>query len=179
MGRWSMDSEKMHNNEYWSNRYIIESETLAGALAVANDIRQIEINCSNALVNFTKYRVSTTAVGDDIYQIISDNTVGARGATNVVLPLFCRVRVDFSTFGGGRPSRKYFQPLLSEAEQTDGVLDAGAVTFYNANYAQPLVAIGEFVDVDGQAFTSASVMPKVAMRQLRRGSKKKKTPIIP
>lgn len=179
MGIYSMDSEKRLGGEYWSNRFIINAPTLTNALEVANDIRQIERTVTYASVLFTKYRVSTTTPHDDVYQIVNDNAPGLRAVTGSVLPLFNRVRVDFTVLGGGRPSRKYLLPPIGEAEQTDGTLDAAAVAYYNANYAQPLLAIGEYVDVDGQAFTSASVFPIVAMRQLRRGSKRRSTPIIP
>jgi hypothetical protein len=179
MPRWSMDSEKMIDNEYWSNRYIIEAATMADALVNAAAIRLVERECTITYVTLTKYRVSTTAVGDDVYQIINDNTPGLKVSETQTLPLFARVRCDFNTIGGGRPSRKYWCPPLTESEQSAGVLTAAAILFFQENYVDALLALDAFVDVDGQAFGSGSVLPKVAMRQLRRGSKRKKLPIIP
>lgn len=179
MGRWSVDSEKMYNNEYWSNRYIVEAATLSEALDIARQIRFIEKNCTNQAATLTKFRVSTTAVGDDVYQIENDNVAGSLVAGSDLMPLFNRVRIDFNTNGGGRPSRKYWCGPMSEADQVNGFLVSAMITFYNTNFVNPLLAVDGFVDVDGQTFSSGSVMPKVAMRQLRRGSKRKALPIIP
>lgn len=179
MGRYSMDSEKLLNNEYWSNRYIVEADNLTEALAIAAIIRSIEQDCTCTTVTLTKYRVSTTAVGDDTYQIVSDNLSGLKGISSGFLPMFCRVRIDFNTVGGGRPSRKYWLPPLQEDELVNGMLETAARTFYNNNFLDPLLAVDGFVDVDGQLFNGGSVIPKVAMRQMRRGSKRKALPIIP
>jgi len=179
MGLYFMDSEKSYQNEYWSNRYVISAATLAEAVAVAADIRAIERASTYNVALLTKYRVSTSAAHDDVYQIVNDNVAGSKIAGSATLPLFCRIRFDFNAFGGGRPSRKYWCPPLTEDEVADGVLNSTALAAYNTSYLQPLVALGEFVDVDAQAFTSGSIFPKVAMRQLRRGSKRKLLPIIP
>lgn len=179
MGRYSVDSEKLLNNEYWSNRYIVEADNLTEAITIASVIRAIEQDCCTTEVTLTKYRVSTTAVGDDTYQIMSDNITGTKSIDSGRLPLFCRVRIDFNTVGGGRPSRKYWLPPLQESEVVNEMLETAARTFYNDNYLQPMLAVDGFVDVDGQLFNGGSVIPKVAMRQLRRGSKRKVLPIIP
>jgi len=39
-----------------------------------------------------------------------------------------------------------------------------------------VAALTDLVDIDGDDLISATVYPKVAMRQLRRGSKKSSTP---
>lgn len=179
MALWFMDSEKKFQQEYWSNRYVIEAASLATAVAFADAIRSIEHACTHTFVTLTKYRVSSDNVGDDVYQITNDNVAGALTYSGSVLPLFNRVRCDFNTVGGGRPSRKYWCPALTENDVNGMVLEASFIEFMEDNYVAPLLSITGYVDVDGQAFSSGSVFPDVAMRQLRRGSKRKLLPIIP
>lgn len=93
-----------------------------------------------------------------------------------MMPLFAVLRVDL-TVVGSRPSRKYLRGVLAE-NNTDGPynLVASAVTSFTNLYAAPLAGVAGLVDVDGEEITGAVVYPKVGMRQLRRGSKKKVIP---
>jgi hypothetical protein len=70
--------------------------------------------------------------------------------------------------------------VLSEQDQTNyGELEASAQTFFSTNYGQPVAAVPEYVDVDGQPILTSSVFKSVGMRQLRRGTKRRLQPIIP
>jgi hypothetical protein len=62
---------------------------------------------------------------------------------------------------------------MGEGQIQFNTIDPGTLTNINTNYAQGLVDLLGFVDVDGQEITSGSVYPFVGMRQLRRGSKRK------
>lgn len=180
MTLYSMVSEKLLDGAYYSNRYVIQAPTLADAVTVAESIRTIEREVHYDVVKFTKYRVSDQVEGTDVYQVVNDGVTGDLAAsTDDYLPPFNRVRVDFNTDGGGRPSRKYLLLPLFEANQTRGLLITSLRTFIQANYVVPMVALTGFVDVDGQAFGSGSVYPTVAMHQMKRGSKRKALPIIP
>jgi hypothetical protein len=176
---WFMDAEKLYQNEYWSNRYVIEADNLDDASVTAAAIRLVEVNCTHSFATLTKYRVSSDNPFDDVYQIINDNRPGTWAWEGAVLPLFNRVRIDFNTVGGGRPSRKYWAPPLTESDVNGNQLEAATISHFNTAYVAALLAIEHFVDVDGQQFSSGSVFPSVAMRQLRRGSKRKQTPVIP
>jgi len=180
MALYTMVSEKLYLGSYYSNRYIIQADTLLAAIDIASDIRTIEREVHYDTVQFTKYRVSDQVEGTDVYQIISDNVNGVlvQGGSEA-LPKFCRIRVDFNTDGGGRPSRKYLLTPLLEPDTANGMLTSGKRSYVQANYVVPLVALTGFVDVDGQAFGSGSVMAEVGMHQMRRGSKRKALPIIP
>jgi len=180
MTLYAMVSEKEYNGVYWTNRYILQADTLAAAVTAAGSVRTIEREVHYTQVNFTKYRVSDQVEGTDVYQIINDSVTGdlTIEGTPDWLPLFCRTRVDFNTDGGGRPSRKFLAPLMHEGIQQNGSLTDGWRTFVQTNYVVPLVALTAFVDVDGQAFGSGSVIKPVAMRQLRRGSRRRTTPVI-
>lgn len=180
MTHYSVISEKMFGGIYWTNRYIVNAPTLAEATDLAAAIRTIEREVHYVDVNFTKYRVSDQIEGTDTYQVVNDSVTGdlvAEGGADW-LPLFCRTRVDFNTAGGGRPSRKFLCPMMHEGIQTSGNLTDGWRTFVQENYVEPLLDLVGFIDVDGQGFSSGSVIRQVAMRQLRRGSKRKATPVI-
>jgi len=175
-----MDSEKSSFNLFWSNRYCLEAADLAGAMLWAADIRVIERNCTSNFASLTKYRVSTALEHDDVYQIIEDNLTGLRALDGgQLMPLFCRVNCIFNTVGGGRPSRKYWCAPLMETDQSFGDLTPATITFFQEQYVNALLGVAGFVDIDEQPFISGSVKPRVGMRQLRRGSKKKHDPIIP
>lgn len=173
-GLWTVDVEKMFLGEYWTNRYVVAAADLASASVIGNAIVGIERAILFTPVLVTKFRVSDGAPLTDIYQVFNVNAFGvATGTPELMLPLFNVVRFDFNTAGGGRPSRKYFRGALSEGGIIFNSIHPDALTFLNAQYAQPLVDLAGFVDVDNQQITSGSAYPFVSMRQLRRGSKRK------
>jgi hypothetical protein len=173
-GLWVVDSEKLMQGEYWTNRYIVAAASLAEATAIGNQIVGIERTIHYTPVLFTKYRVSDGVPLTDVYQVFNVNLYGQGiGDVNSMLPLFNVVRCDFNTAGGGRPSRKYLRGCMGEGQIQFNAIDPGTLTNINTNYAQGLVDLLGFVDVDGQEITSGSVYPFVGMRQLRRGSKRK------
>jgi hypothetical protein len=179
MPLFSLDIEKELLGEYWTNRYIISAADLAAATTYAAFYydRERLVHSSNVL--FTKYRVSDMNPLTDVYQIVQPNANGSRAfTTQEYMPLFCVVRVDFTAVGGGRPSRKYLRLPIYETDQMNGVLNTTYVSFIETNYSNQLVLDTSFVDVDGQDLNSGQVWPKVGMRQLRRGSKRKLQPII-
>jgi hypothetical protein len=179
MPMFAMDSQKVLNGEFWTNRYMIEATDLATATTAAAFIRDKERNVHSTIVTFDKYRVSDTVVGTDVYQVVNDNVQGTRAAPNGEwMPLFCVLRVDFNTVGGGRPSRKYLRLPLYEDDCYQGNTAQAIRTLVLTSYAGPLIGLANFVDVDGQAFSSASASLAVGMRQLRRGSKRRALPII-
>ncbi len=173
-GLWVADIEKVLQGEYFTNRYIIQAPTLADASNAAASIAGYERSIMAAAVLFTRYRVSDGAPGTDVYQVNNLNYYGQFVSDlNLLLPLFNVVRCDFSTAGGGRPSRKYLRGCIGEGDVTFNDINAGRITAITTNYIAPLMALLPFVDVDAQQFSSGSVYPKVGMRQLRRASKRK------
>lgn len=110
--------------------------------------------------------------------VIAIGGIGAIGSTTVALPLFNVVRVDFRT-SSGRPSRKYLRILLVPADVagSGGILPS-TVGYVTTDYSEPMALDTRFVDVDGEAFTGFTTYNMIAMRQLRRGSKRRLQPII-
>lgn len=175
-GTWSVDIEKYLNGEYWTNRYIVATADLVSATTVAAQLVAAERAIHFETVLFTKYRVSDGQPETDVYQVVNNNQFGLGViSTQKTLPLFNVMRVDFSTVGGGRPSRKYYRLPISENHQDDGKFTQAALDYFN-----PLVAafldVDAYVDVDNQPFNVASIYPFVGMRQLRRASKRPTTP---
>lgn len=173
--------EKEFQGEFWTNVYHTGAATLADAITAGNEIVALErvIHLSNIL--FTKMRVDDGVPNTDNYQTATLNVFGTAPANTgetVMLPLFNVVRVDF-TVAGGRPSRKYLRGCMTEQHAGARNIEASYVEFVRANYAAPLESTVNYVDEDGNLIVGASVHPRVGMRQLRRGSKKKNTPSSP
>lgn len=178
---WSCDIEKSLEGEIWTNRYILNTPDLPSARIAAQSIVNAEQNVHADIVNFLRFRVSDLTPGTDVYSIVDINEVGEVNTSELVpnshLPLFNVVRVDF-TVEAGRPSRKYLRCPVFEEWQANGVLAQPTIDFFNINYVGAMTAIQAFVDVDGQAIIGGSVSARVGMRQLRRGSKRRGTPIL-
>lgn len=162
-------------SEYWSNRYFTTAEVDdAGATldAVVNAHRNILRN--NCIV--TKVRIDDNTEGTDNFDTVSVNAPGLKTfGSNELLPLFVVARCDFDVSGGGRPSRKYLRGYLLESQINFTTMDSSAVDDLNA-FGDAIVAIGTICDPQGSVFVDAVPWPFPAMRQLRRGSKKKTTP---
>jgi hypothetical protein len=180
MALWAVDIEKYYPSkaEYWTNRYIIQASDIGSAQASADAIVDIERAAHTANVTFTKYHLRDTDPTTDLFRVVFLTGVGDQAAVLAEqLPLFCVVRCDF-TVANGRPSRKYIRMPLWEAVQADGLLTQAMIDYVQQNYVDPLVALSAYVDVDGEAIIGGSVFPAVAMRQLRRGSKRKQNPVL-
>jgi hypothetical protein len=161
--------------EYWVNRYFVNAANLGDAAAMLPGIVDAEKALYHAGVMITKSHVDDNIEGTEVYQTVIHNTLGIRatgGAT--ALPLFVVARVDFSVVGGGRPSRKYLRGMLLENDISFTTMEAGALAALQT-YANNIVAAG-VCDPQGQDVISGAPWQAPAMRQLRRGSKKKVIP---
>lgn len=173
-----VDIEKFWLGEYWSNRYIISATDVLAGSVIGAAIVAAERAVHLSMVQFTKYRCSDMVTGTDNFMTIPLGVPGLRGADTAALPLFCVARVDFSS-QSGRPSRKFLRLPIQEVEQENGALVPTCIAMLNTLYVQPLVDLETFVGPQGENLTYGAVYPQVAMRQLRRGSKRKLVPIIP
>lgn len=174
---WSLDIEKVIGTEYWTNRYMLSNPSLESAILTAAAIVDAERAVHAAGVTFTRYRISDVDPTTDNFVIVPLGTAGLRIITTS-LPLFNVARVDFPA-GTGRPSRKYLRLPIAEEDQDNGTFTSTFVSLINQNYGVVLGDIDEFVDVDGEPLGTGICQPKVGMRQLRRGSKKRNQPVIP
>lgn len=177
MPLWIVTVEKYYPpaGEYWTNVYHLNAASGEDASAAAAAFRDAELPLYHPGVTLTKVRISSAIEEDEAHNTWAYNAAGTRtGVTSDMLPLFNVARVDF-TVAWQRPSRKYLRAVLVEAESTFTSLAAGLVSVLDA-YGTAVRAITGICDEHGNTFTGHSVWPAPAMRQLRRGSKKKLTP---
>lgn len=175
MAIFKVDIEKQLESEYWTNRYLVIAEDLDEALSIGSTLSAVERTFHDVSVLFTKYRASDTVVGSDVYVTVPLNQAGLRNIGSQLLTLFNTFRLDM-TVGVGRPSRKYYRGCLAEGEVVFNSLSAGLITEFESLTADLLsVAL---CDPQGTPITGLTVFPRVQMRQLRRGSRRRATPII-
>lgn len=161
-------------NEYWSNVYWTDAVSIPDAVVVANAIVEVEKQMHLPQVLITKHRVDDGQPLTDVFKTTPVNLVGLNGGAGDMLPLFNVARFDFEVVVG-RPSRKYYRGVLAESwSDAYGQLNATAMSSLTS-WAQSIAAISGYVDVDGQDIVSGVAWPRVGMRQLRRGSKKRAT----
>jgi hypothetical protein len=172
---YKVDIEKFYEGEYWTNRYLVDAVDLATAVLRGDALFLKEKGFHLNGVGFTKLRVSDSASNTDVYVTIPLNDFGVGGPMDNPMPLFNCLRVDFPT-GVGRPSRKYYRGVLTEASVSFNSLLSTAIAFYNS--ALQDITDDGLVDPQGQPFTGFIVWPRVQMRQLRRGKRRRTTAIL-
>jgi hypothetical protein len=162
-------------NEYWSNVYHVVAADVGAAILAGEDYAAAERAILTPLAIITKVRVDDKTPDTDVGATSVLNLAGLRDfGGGTIMPLFVVARVDFTVLGGGRPSRKYLRGMLGELDVTFTALSPTALSEL-AVYAQA-ICTASANDVDNQIFVSGAVWPQPAMRQLRRGSKKKLVP---
>lgn len=169
--------EKQLGAETWVNRYFLSNPSIESALFTAQAIVDAEIAVHNEVVTFTRYRVSDTTVGTDIFVIVPLSDVGAITHTSDLIPLFNVARFDFPA-GLGRPSRKYLRLPLQEGEVENFTIIAAKIATLNSDYGTALGDIDEYVDIDGEPLGTGVCQTLIGMRQLRRGSKRRAAPVL-
>lgn len=180
MPDFQVDIEKVFGTEYWTNVYTVQAPAITEASGIANQIVQIERAVLVNGVTITKVRTSLAGEENpDQFIVTPVNQNGTYEETGVgqLLPLFNCARVDFSA-GMGRPARKYLRGLLKEGNVDGSTLTSGLVTHINTNYVAPLIALGTVAKQGGGFYTAGAVFVPIAMRQLRRGSRRRTTPVL-
>lgn len=173
MAIFQADIEKRLGSEFWSNRYIINAPDLANAVTFTNvSLVGLERSIHDASVTFTRFRVSSTAVNDGVYSITTLGTTGQRNAGSL-LPLFNTLRLDLNA-ATGRPSRKFYRGVLSEADiQGDLIITEFGATATTFETLLDEMNTNRVVDPQGQTLTAVIVHPFVQMRQLRRSRRRR------
>lgn len=157
--------------EYWTNVYHVIAADLTEASTHANSIATHELALYTADITLTKVRVDDMNPLTDQFLTTVRNAAGTRTtATGEGVVLFVVGRVDFSVADFGRPCRKYIRGLY-EVDVVGMNLSTEYLGLLNT-YANALEAL-PICDPAGKDITTGEAFPQVAMRQLRRGSKKR------
>jgi hypothetical protein len=174
-----VDIQKVLGGEYWTNRYLISlAPGTTEAETCAMQIAEAERNLYPVSIRINRIRISTALEGDTVFQSWDPGYVGNRNpAPPFMLPLFCIVRVDFGA-GLGRPSRKYLRGALHEDDVEGSALTQAFKNAVVNPYANTISGLACVVDPQGDDLNGFTVASLIGMRQLRRGSKRRATPVI-
>lgn len=183
MALYNIDIEKFMDGEYWTNRYIITSTTLPNAIEAADILVEGERSIHRTNVAFTKVRTSSAVENDAIYDSRPLTNSGLVEDNGPFLPLFNVIRVDFPVEGGGRPSRKYYRMGICAGDVVVNYrVSSSLVLGIEANLTSMLAELGgnasPMVDPQAQEVNAAAVFDRIAMRQLRKGSRRRTEPIL-
>jgi hypothetical protein len=168
--------QKALGTEYWVNDYHVDVASFDAARTAGQQIAAIERDNSHGQVSFINYRVKIVS------DIITQGTIfplgyNGTGGDYEYLPLFNVIRVDMAP-DQGRPGRKYYKLPVPEGGQSNGQLTTATITNVNNGLCLPLLNLGVLCKSNGDNFTSIACNPRVGMRQLRRGSRRRQTPVI-
>lgn len=171
-----VDIQKVLGSEYWTNRYLLDMDSFSAAIDLQSAIITAEVALHSTLVQFDKARVSNLATEE--FLVTPLGITGTRSPTDL-LPLFNTLRYDF-TAATGRPSRKYYRGVLGEGDINGSAVTSTFTTFeglIEALFKENAESQG-IVDPQDTLLTSAVRFPFVQMRQLRRGTRRRGTPIF-
>lgn len=164
---------------YWTNRYLTTISNMADAKGVMDRLVAAERVLYTSGTVITNGRVDDNVEDTDEYATTAYNLPGTRAAvaTDFIAPWVVG-RVVFSVADLGRPLQKYIRMFVSEGDTAGPfALSSAAMAILN-QYATAVVA-EPICDPAGNLVVAGAAFPNVAMRQLRRGKKKKDTPSSP
>lgn len=174
MAVFQIDIQKRLGNEFWTNRYFTDAAILAEAHVNAQTVMNQERSFHGDAVEFVSYRTSTIAEGDDVFLSSPISLFGAVSFGNY-LPLFNVVKVQLTT-AGTRPYFKLYRGCLFEENTTGSLIDAATVDLVGDGISGMIDIITSGL---GVLFGGYAVNPRIQMRQLRRGKRKRSGPVIP
>jgi len=180
---FQIDVEKSFGSAFWTNRYFVTAASIENAHEGAAIILDREVQFHREDIVFTKYRTRTVTEGDDVFIITPVSVSGAQAPSGPYLPLFNVARVDISVAGFGRPSRKFYRIGLCAGDVIPGFgFDVSLRNLVASEMAQMITetnANASFLcDADVDLWDTPTVFTPIAMRQLRRGSKRSTEPVL-
>lgn len=179
MAIFKIDIEKQLGAEFWTNVYYVNTTDIVLANTNAGVFADAERQFHRENVIITKYRTSDMTINNDQFISTPYNQAGLLGGTDETLPLFNVIRVDLGVVGFGRPSRKFYRLPLGEQSQANGILSTQIKDIVKTELEGVLFNVGgTWSDESGNQIETINIYPFVGMRQLRRGSKRRSSPII-
>jgi hypothetical protein len=174
-----VDVQKTRGGLYWTNRWLLALASPADVSnAMVTAICNEEAQLHATTVTIISVRVSDMVEGTDNFFIYPKNIPGTVTDVADPMPGFVTLRCDFGV-GPGRPLRKYWRTYVGEGQTTGGVWAPSYVSVATDRMEELLTLVPSICDPQGNVATSVAVKSALQMRQLRRGTRKPLTPVIP
>lgn len=177
MPTYKLDIQYVYETEYWTNKlYVIEPDMEAAANAAETLCQVLKTGIQDS-VTIDKVRITPFPYQRNTYRDVQIDVAGTGGSTPPA-PLFNVVRWEFSR-AYGRAVSHYFRGGVTTSNLGPNQQFTPAAKTFNDNLVTALFETGPIIcDKIGDPYTRATTSLLVGMRQLRRGSKRKKTPVI-
>lgn len=174
---FKVDIQYNYNTEYWTNVWYINTSDVASAKEWVDDFVAATLDMQQNAVTIDKARITPAPFIANTFTDYPINTAGTGGSTPPV-PLFNVVRMVMGK-GTGRGVSHYIRGGVTPSNiGADGNFTSAAQTF-NQSKADAIISLVPFpCDRNGNLYETCTASPKVGMRQLRRGSKRRTTPVI-
>lgn len=174
-----VDVQKSRGGVFWTNRYLLDLASPADvSYEMAGAIAGHESQFHATTVNFISTRVSDMVPDTDNFYIYPWDFTGALSDGGSPMPGFITMRTDMGV-GPGRPLRKYYRTYVGEDRVAGPVWEGAYVTLVKTTLEDLLVEVPTICDPQGNQATYVVAKPPLQMRQLRRGTRKPLTPVIP
>ena len=179
MPLYRLDIQKSDGAEFWTNRYFINADSFDGGLVVGRAIAEIERAIHVGYITFISQRVSTP-VPDSPSQYLTQ-TLGFNGNRSYTGPVPLTVCARVELFKGPRrPDVRYFRGSCQAADfASASVWKPSYVDFIQTTYCAALLDLDGVVDKGNLPYTSARLGVNISQHQLRAGTRRKQTPVIP
>lgn len=176
---YQIDIQKAVSAFYWTNRYFVDATSFPDAIVEGEKLAQIEKNVHVTYVDFVSVRASKPGKEKPSQFLTATlGFQGVRGADGIV-PLTTCVRPELYR-GFSRPDVRYLRGVVREGDQANiRSFSDLFITYITDNYVNPVIALPSSRSHAGLVYVSGRCNPNVANHQMRRGSKKKTTPVIP
>lgn len=174
---FKIDMQYLYQTEYWTNVFYVDVADYGAAQSAVIDLAEVLKTGIQNSVSIDKARITPAPFTRDTFRDVVLGISGTGGATQPA-PLFNVVRWQFAK-PVGRAINMYFRGGVTPSNiGPDQEFTEAAQTFNNALLAAIFDLPVQFVSRAGTVYTTATAAPKVGMRQLRRGSRRKTTPVI-
>lgn len=179
MALFKVDIEKTYGPEFWTNVYYVDAADIATAATHMVDLGGAEVRVHSADVTIEKGRVTPVPNPGNAFITHEFHESGTYTNSAPLMPLFNTVRVDMNV-ATGRPSRKFLRGILHmDALDSEGFITATYQSMIEDQYITTLEGYSWLVDESGNEIVGFTLQGKPSDRQLRRGSKRRTTPILP
>lgn len=174
-----LDVQKTTANIFWTNRYLLDFATIGEVtLAMITDIVNGEKAVHSPSVQFVSARVSDMIEGTDNFIVYPWTGTGAAAGTGGNVPGYCTLRLDAGV-GVGRPCRKYYRVYVATSATDGPNWQASYRNSCATALATMMSQVPALCDPQGNHWVNTAVKLQIQMRQIRRGSRRRETPVIP